>query len=165
MQHLALLSLDEKAGERVNLIDCDKPRDIYTDVALLVQILIEQDKDKDAAYWRAAFKKMNARQIRKLIKRPAMTFAYGAGNASWSKHIKEEYSAICPGAEIRARRLPSQEDSKGSNRAIAWASSRDAAALANWRQGLPGVTKYSNGKVPPVFPSRTTTGSRKCGQL
>ena len=29
-----------------------------------------------------------------------MTFAYGAGNASWSKHIKEEYSAICPGAEI-----------------------------------------------------------------
>ena len=57
VQHLALLSLDEKAGERVNLIDCDKPRDIYTDVALLVQILIEQDKDKDAAYWRAAFKR------------------------------------------------------------------------------------------------------------
>ena len=65
IQHLALLSLDEEAGARVNLINSKEPRDVYKEVALLVQDLIEKDETPDAADWRAALGKMDARQKKK----------------------------------------------------------------------------------------------------
>ena len=62
LQHLSLLSRDKESGARVNLAACDKPRDIYTDIAVRVRELIERDETAGAADWRDAFKRMDTKR-------------------------------------------------------------------------------------------------------
>ena len=89
VQHLALLSRDEDAGRRVNLIDSDEPQDIYGDLAARVREIVEFDDDQRAEAWRKFFSSIDPKQLRKLIKRPAMTYAYSVTNSGMCEHIKE----------------------------------------------------------------------------
>ena len=75
IQHLALLSGDAVAGRRVNLVDGNKPEDIYREVKRLVAV----DGGEDAKQWRDFFETATKKDIRKLVKQPGGTFASPSG--------------------------------------------------------------------------------------
>ena len=74
-------------------------------MAVRVRELIERDETPDAADWRDAFKRMDDKKIkiRKLIKQPAMTFAYGANGPPVGQAIREEYKEIFSPARTMCR--------------------------------------------------------------
>ncbi|WP_242076570.1 DNA-directed RNA polymerase [Brevundimonas diminuta] len=71
LQHFSALLRDPIGAAAVNLEPSDRPRDIYADVAALVQAQVDQSSDPIAAIWRG---KVN----RKTAKRPVMTYVYSA---------------------------------------------------------------------------------------
>lgn len=74
LQHLALIRLDEHAATLVNLVDSDKPHDVYA--ALVERTLELFDHSEEACFWRELF--VNPRKARKIIKPLGVSFAYGS---------------------------------------------------------------------------------------
>ena len=91
IQHLAMIMRDEKAGALVNLLDADRPEDIYLAVARELKRAIDAAKGEFADWWKVAFAKLSERDIRKLLKRPVMTYGYAAKVNSRQRQIAEEY--------------------------------------------------------------------------
>ncbi|KAF2788881.1 DNA-directed RNA polymerase mitochondrial precursor [Melanomma pulvis-pyrius CBS 109.77] len=73
LQHYAALGGDQAGASQVNLEPADKPQDIYSGVAELVQEMIA----KDAADGNAMAQFMNGKVTRKVVKRTVMTNVYG----------------------------------------------------------------------------------------
>lgn len=113
LQHFSAMLKDEVGGKAVNLIPSDKPSDIYTQVAELVETKLLGMTDVMSLAWRGHV-------TRKIVKQPCMTFAYSAtvsgmqdqilmqlakignevfpGHSNWqmAKHLaKIVYEAIC----------------------------------------------------------------------
>lgn len=84
LQNYSALLLDETAGKSVNLIDSDKPNDIYQVVAdnLIEKIHYQNDKI-------LAQKWLSLGINRKLTKRPVMTLVYGATKYSCKDYVKD----------------------------------------------------------------------------
>jgi DNA-directed RNA polymerase len=77
LQHLSMLSDDYVSAGMVNLLpDVEDPSDVYEMVGKKAQELIGADSCYRARFWRERFDEMDARQTRKLLKQPVMTFAY-----------------------------------------------------------------------------------------
>jgi DNA-directed RNA polymerase len=101
IQNLAMLSRDEKAGRLVNLLDTDRPLDIYSVVTQdVIKLLQNEDSrllshDKDNAWrfgwWRERLDELNDRQRRKLFKTPTMTFPYASTVSGMADKIVETY--------------------------------------------------------------------------
>jgi hypothetical protein len=106
IQHLALLSRDEEAGRLVNLMDCDRPQDIYRVVTQhIMQLLEEEDprlrsdnkKVNDAwcyGWWRERLAPLSDKNKRKLFKNPTMTFPYSATSEGRGDAIVEVYRSL-----------------------------------------------------------------------
>jgi DNA-directed RNA polymerase len=101
IQHLALLARDPDAARRVNLIWSDSPRDVYQEIINHVRESLEADGRKSAQWWAKKFKILDNRpgKIRKLIKTPAMTFAYNATPHGMAENIAEVYREEFEGLE------------------------------------------------------------------
>ncbi len=84
LQHYSALLSDEKAGKSVNLIDSDKPNDIYQVVADNLIEKLHKAEDKNLSQ-----KWLTLGINRKLTKRPVMTLAYGATKFSCRDYIKD----------------------------------------------------------------------------
>lgn len=84
LQHYSALLKDEKAGKSVNLIDSDKPNDIYQVVAddLIEKLHLQEDKQLSQQWLELGIN-------RKLTKRPVMTLTYGATKYSCRDYIKD----------------------------------------------------------------------------
>ncbi len=90
LQHYSALLRDEKGGAAVNLINSDKPSDIYAKVAekleeklnKIRQSKIPEDAEK-ATKW------INLGINRKLTKRPVMVLPYGGTMLSCREYIEE----------------------------------------------------------------------------
>ncbi len=86
LQHLSAILRDEQGGRAVNLLPADKPNDIYNDVALQTQKLVELD---------AANGDELAKQIlefgidRKLTKRSVMIVPYAGTQFACREYIEE----------------------------------------------------------------------------
>jgi hypothetical protein len=96
-QHLALLIRDFETARRVNLLpagDGDKPLDIYTHVTTKTIELIDADTCDHARWWRERFKQLDARQKRRLLKQPIMTFGYSVTDRGAGDQISEDYREI-----------------------------------------------------------------------
>jgi DNA-directed RNA polymerase len=93
-QHYACLLRDVKTGAKVNLTASDSVADAYKEIVNRVQLLLEDDNSKSAAWWRESFERLKPRQIRKLIKTPAGTFAYGATPSGMAEEIAEVYENL-----------------------------------------------------------------------
>ena len=91
IQHLAMIMRDEKAGALVNVLDADRPQDIYLAVARQLKDAIDAAKGEFADWWKAVFAQLSERDRRKLLKRPVMTYAYAAEKNSRQQQIAEEY--------------------------------------------------------------------------
>jgi Autographiviridae RNA polymerase len=104
LQHLALLIRDPIAGRMVNLIvyiDGEgriirdlEPQDVYGIVAAKAVELLKLDDREHARWWRDRLEKLERRQIRKLLKRPVMTFAYSVTLPGATLQIAEAYSDL-----------------------------------------------------------------------
>jgi DNA-directed RNA polymerase len=88
VQHLAMAMRDEEAGRLVNLVDADEPQDIYQLITDTVIARLKADDNKHARWW------LDGRISRKLIKRPAMTFAYSVTLRGMRSQLVETYSEL-----------------------------------------------------------------------
>src|SRR5262249_59399842 len=85
---------DAETGAKVNLTDLGRVADVYVDIIHKVQLLLENDSSESAAWWRARLKDLEPRQVRKLLKTAAGTFAYGATPAGMAEQIAEVYEKL-----------------------------------------------------------------------
>jgi DNA-directed RNA polymerase len=108
IQHLSLMTRDEVAGRLVNLIPDDEPHDVYRQIIGKVEQSVGAELDDRtrrtkwikgkgevllkprAEYARFWIDKLN----RKLIKRPAMTFAYSVTEHGMADQLAEVYGEI-----------------------------------------------------------------------
>jgi DNA-directed RNA polymerase, mitochondrial len=89
VQHLAMMMRDESAAEHVNLVPHDEPRDIYQLITDRVVERLKASGDEWADWW------LWWTEIkRKLIKRPAMTFAYSVTPYGMAQQIIEAHSEL-----------------------------------------------------------------------
>ena len=73
LQHYAALGRDQHGGESVNLVPYDRPQDVYTEVAKIV----EKERENDARNGVAIAQTLEGFVTRKVVKRTVMTFVYG----------------------------------------------------------------------------------------
>ena len=81
LQHFSAMRLDSKGGSAVNLVPSDEPADIYSRVADRVEEVLAADDRPFAEVWRG-------KVVRKIVKQPAMTFAYSATRFGMADQIK-----------------------------------------------------------------------------
>jgi DNA-directed RNA polymerase len=93
IQHLSMMLRDEDAGRFVNLIPDDEPHDVYQLITDRVKKRLQTAPEPQD--WKTAIAKAKAdwwlrRGIdRKLVKRPAMTFAYNVSLSGMQDHLDE----------------------------------------------------------------------------
>jgi DNA-directed RNA polymerase len=106
LQHLAYISGDPETAYRTNVGPDPKdgtwPREFQDAYAEIIEktvelLLMATDEKPWAPWWLDCFKKLNSGQIRKLIKKPAGTYAYNAKLHSMAEKIEDEYDTF-PGA-------------------------------------------------------------------
>ncbi|KAH8885515.1 DNA/RNA polymerase [Thozetella sp. PMI_491] len=92
LQHYAALGGDTWGAKQVNLEPGDRPADVYSAVAQLVQEMIS----KEAAAGNAMALAMDGKIARKVVKQTVMTNVYGVTFAGAKKQILKQLDAIYP---------------------------------------------------------------------
>ncbi|WCJ30146.1 DNA-directed RNA polymerase 3 chloroplastic [Euphorbia peplus] len=90
LQHYAALGRNSPEAAAVNLIAGEKPADVYTEIAMRVQEIIERDSNKDpSTNPSASLAKLLIDQVdRKLVKQTVMTSVYGVTYVGAREQIK-----------------------------------------------------------------------------
>ncbi|MBV9842979.1 MAG: hypothetical protein JOY99_15840 [Sphingomonadaceae bacterium] len=88
LQHFSALLRDPTGAAAVNLVPSDKPADVYAEVARLAQAQVDTSEDPRADPWRGD------KIIRKIAKRPTMTFVYSATRFGMQDMILQSLSEI-----------------------------------------------------------------------
>lgn len=86
LQHFSAMLRDKVGAKATNLLACDKPEDIYQEVANVVKAKLEAMDDPRATKW------LKVGITRKCTKRPVMTLPYGATQTSARVYILEYIS-------------------------------------------------------------------------
>ena len=96
LQHYAALGGDDKGAKQVNLIPGDRPADLYTAVAGMVQkaLQVEADEGDDVA------RKLSGLISRKVVKRTVMTNVYGVTFVGAALQVRKELEEILDVAEF-----------------------------------------------------------------
>jgi len=87
LQHFSALLRDAIGGAAVNLVPGDKPADIYSQVASVVQQMVERDVFHEDEAIAGIAKGWLGNVSRKVVKRPVMTLAYGAKKYGYSQMV------------------------------------------------------------------------------
>jgi DNA-directed RNA polymerase, mitochondrial len=106
LQHYAALGGDILGAAQVNLVPREKPADIYSEVAKLV----EHETEKDAANGNLMAKALSGLISRKVVKQPVMTNVYGVTFIGALEQVKKRLDEIIPpnaNAEFSNRQLAS----------------------------------------------------------
>jgi DNA-directed RNA polymerase len=94
VQHLAMMMRDEHAARLVNLVDSGGPQDVYEVITNRVIDRLKEAGDPHADWW------LEMGLIsRKLVKRPAMTFAYSATVSGMKEQLLDVYREMRRNAE------------------------------------------------------------------
>lgn len=88
LQHLTALLRDAEAAPHVNLVQADKPGDIYALVAAKAQALADSSNDPQARPWQGG------KITRGLVKRPCMTYVYSATAFGMTDQIVKELDEL-----------------------------------------------------------------------
>lgn len=83
MQHFTALLRDPHAAPHVNLVDQERPGDLYAAVAAQAQRLVNCSDDPGALPWKGD------RITRKIVKRPCMTYPYSVTQHGMAEQIEE----------------------------------------------------------------------------
>jgi DNA-directed RNA polymerase len=90
LQHYAALGGDAQGAQQVNLAATDRPSDVYTYVANMVEAQLEHDMQKSDHKWAKALK---GRIARKVVKQTVMTTVYGVTFVGARDQIEKQLSA------------------------------------------------------------------------
>ncbi len=85
-QHLAMIGLDSRTAALVNLSNCERPVDIYGELARHTEKRF--DKSQAGLHWQWFFSKYGGR-IRELLKMPGMTFSYAATDRGNIRQVRQ----------------------------------------------------------------------------
>lgn len=88
LQHFSAMLRDPIGAKAVNLEPGDRPQDIYSDVARLVQASVNESYDPAATAWKGN------KVTRKITKRPVMTFTYSATKYGYCDQILQTVREI-----------------------------------------------------------------------
>jgi DNA-dependent RNA polymerase-like protein len=100
LQHLSLIASDPDTARLVNVYPNPdgtwphEPQDVYAVVVAETQNLLTVDENPWASWWRDRFDKLRDKDTRKLIKTPAMTYAYAATQSTMGDEIREVYKTL-----------------------------------------------------------------------
>jgi DNA-directed RNA polymerase len=101
LQHLALIARDPETAFMVNVgphpetgVWPRDPQDVYGLVVAETKKLLLADTNPWASWWISRFKDLGDKDTRKLIKTPAMTFAYSVTQGGMRDHIAEVYRTL-----------------------------------------------------------------------
>jgi hypothetical protein len=86
LQHQALIGLDSRTAALVNLINCERPVDVYGELARHTEKQL--DESPAGLHWQRFFSEHRDR-IRELLKTPGMTFSYAATDRGNVRQIRE----------------------------------------------------------------------------
>jgi hypothetical protein len=90
IQHLSLLARDADAARLVNLTgDTEQVQDFYGAVADAVERALLCDDGECADWWRGRLNGLDSNKLRKLFKRPVMTFAYSVTDRGMAEKLVE----------------------------------------------------------------------------
>jgi len=88
LQHYSAMLRDQEGAEYVNLIPGNAPKDVYKEVANIVNELVRNDQeDPYAQEWLAH------KIDRKVTKRATMTLCYGSKQYGWREQLMEDFMA------------------------------------------------------------------------
>lgn len=90
LQHFSAMLKDETGAKATNLMPCDRPEDIYQEVANVCMAKLRNQNDTVAEKW------LSVGVTRKGAKRPVMTLPYGATQQSARQYILEYVQEIWP---------------------------------------------------------------------
>lgn len=90
LQHYAALGGDSRGAAQVNLSAADRPSDVYTYVANMVEQVIEQDVEKGVAPAQI----LQNRVSRKMVKQTVMTTVYGVTYVGAREQIERQIRAM-----------------------------------------------------------------------
>ncbi len=143
-QHFASMLRDEKTAFSVNVMPCETPQDIYQEVADEASRRVEADAEAgivEAQQWKGHV-------VRAVVKRPVMTYCYGAKEFGFRQQIIED--TIKPWKNT-AKPFPFEDDGWAAARYLAkvvWnAIGAKVAAAANameWLQKLAELVAEEN---------------------
>jgi DNA-directed RNA polymerase len=97
LQHLSLLSSDIICADKVNLLGGEGKasiKDVYSMLINRVRQLIEDDSCSDALWWQEQFKLLDEKKLRKLLKKPCMTYGYSVTPEGAAKQIEDAYAEV-----------------------------------------------------------------------
>ncbi|KAK0641318.1 hypothetical protein B0T16DRAFT_334673 [Cercophora newfieldiana] len=92
LQHYAALGGDSWGAKQVNLLPGDKPADIYSAVADLMEKMIVKDIKKG----NEIAKKLQGKIVRKVVKQTVMTNVYGVTLTGAKKQVAKQLNALYP---------------------------------------------------------------------
>lgn len=91
LQHYSALLRDPVGGAAVNLVPGSKPADVYSQVAVAAQAVVDASEDVRLAMWKGG------KVTRKIVKRPTMTMCYSATHKGMQEQIADELRKLDDG--------------------------------------------------------------------
>lgn len=88
LQHFSAMLRDPHGAAAVNLVPTNKPADVYMTVARAVQAIVDASSEPEAQAWKGG------KVIRKIAKRPVMTYCYAATRYGMQKMIADQLVSI-----------------------------------------------------------------------
>lgn len=121
LQHFSAMLRDPQGAACVNLVPGSKPADIYSQVAARVQRDADSTEDEAGAAW------ANGKVIRRIAKRPVMTYCYSATRYGMQEMILQELTKV--DLELRTQGKPPHLEGYSNYDAAAWLSHRMYSAI------------------------------------
>lgn len=123
LQHYAALGGDTWGAQQVNLIPGERPADVYSAVAKLV----EEEATKDAEQGHEVAKILCGKVTRKVVKQTVMTNVYGVTFVGAKRQVGKQLDALYPNL--------AKETGIPTNIMAAYIATKIAAALSNMFKG------------------------------
>lgn len=123
LQHFSAMLRDPVGAECVSLVPLDKPADVYSQVAARLQAMADASEDEDARVW------ANGKVIRRIAKRPVMTYCYSATRYGMQEMIAQELTKI--DLELRTQGKPPHLEGAENYEAAKWLSHAMFAAIGD----------------------------------
>jgi DNA-directed RNA polymerase len=130
LQHYAALGGDSWGAQQVNLLPGDRPADVYSAVAKLVEEEIAEDAKTDNMFAKAVMGKVT----RKVVKQTVMTYVYGVTYTGAKKQVLKQLNALYPGLE--------EESGVALTLLSAYIASKIFAALTTMFGGAQAIQKW-----------------------
>ena len=92
LQHYAALGGDTWGAQQVNLIPGERPADVYSAVARLVQDMVSKDKEEGNDFAAA----VDGKITRKVVKQTVMTNVYGVTYVGAKKQVQKQLDSLYP---------------------------------------------------------------------